>query len=195
MKKVLSTLTCGSSPNGSAKSFPLETIVGEPESGLVSGLCGYDEGVIRERSVKPKTRLVISIAAFLVSAAVLVTAVVVNRVTLYELIPTPPVVVTEKDQGSTVVLTRGQRLAVDLRGNSLSGSTWRANIPLPFLPQMDTVTFQPDQSPATPGDGVQTTLFKAVSVGKGPLFLNYTSDADQNALQPGRTFSIIVTVK
>ena len=145
--------------------------------------------------MRPKTRLAITLAALLVSAVVLVTAAVANRSFFYELIPTPPIVVTEKDQGSNIVLIRGQKLAVDLRSNSLSGSTWRANMPLSFLPQTDSATFLPDASPATPGDGVQTTLFKAVSVGRGPLFLNLTSDADQNALKPGRTFSIIVTVR
>ena len=145
--------------------------------------------------MKRRTRLALSIAAVLVSAAALVAVVAANRVALLDLIPTPPVVVTEQDQGSTVTLLRGQRLAVDLRSNSLSGSTWRANIPLSFLPQMATVTFTPDASPATPGAGVQRSLFKAVAAGKGPLFMNYTSDSDQNALKPSRTYSIIVTVK
>jgi predicted secreted protein len=144
--------------------------------------------------VKPRAKLALSIAAVILAAAVLAAAIAYYRVAIYDFIPTPPIVVTEKDHRSNVTLQRGQRLAVQLRGNSLSGSTWRSNMPLSFLPEQ-TASFQPDQSPKNAGDGVQTTTFKAVDVGQGPLFLNYTDNENQNSLQPGRTFSIVVTVQ
>jgi predicted secreted protein len=142
-----------------------------------------------------RARLAISILALVLSAGVLAAVIVVERIPILDLLPKPPVAVTEKNQGDVVHLARGQRLAVTLRGNSLSGATWRANIPVSFLEQDSVVTFQPDAKPASPGDGVQTMTFRATGAGQGPLFLNYATESDQNSLKPTRTFSVVVVVQ
>lgn len=122
---------------------------------------------------------------------VLGVAAYMERGLVLSLLPTPPVVVTDQDFGKVVHVLQGQRLAVKLSGNSLSGSQWRVGIAPPFLRLIE-ATFQPSGSPVTPGDGTQTTTFRVMGAGQGPLFMNYTSQADQNVIKPGRTFSIVV---
>ena len=136
-------------------------------------------------------KLAIAVAAVIVSAAVLGAAIYTNRGLVSSLLPTPPVVVTEQNHGEVVSVLRGQRIAVKLRGNSQSGSAWRPGLVPPFL-ELTEATFQPDASPSIQGDGTQTTIFRAIEGGQGPLFLNYTDQADQNVVKPARTFSIVV---
>jgi len=127
----------------------------------------------------------------MVSVVALGAAVYSERALVLSWLPTPPVVVTERNYGQAVRVLQGQRIAVKLRGNSLSGSAWRPGLVPPFL-QLTEATFQPDATPATQGDGTQTSTFRAIGVGQGPLFLNYTDQADQNTVKPARTFSIVV---
>ncbi len=141
--------------------------------------------------IKPRVKLAIAITVLIASVAVLGGAIYVRRDLVLGLLPTPPVVVTEQNYGSVINVLRGQRIAVRLRGNSQSGSAWRAGIVPPFL-QLTEATFQPDTSPPVQGDGTQTTFFRVVDGGQGPLFLNYTDQADQNTVKPARTFSIVV---
>jgi len=129
--------------------------------------------------------------ALLLAAAVLWSL----RTPLLQLIPTPPVVITEKDRGRTVNLTPGQRLEVRLPSNSNSGSTWRVGIPLTFLPPTGEVTFTGTPNAEKVGDGYQSTIFIATGKGSGPLFLDYLPDNNQNSLTPTHSFSVIVSVQ
>jgi len=141
--------------------------------------------------MKQRRKLLLAVSVLVVALVVLGVALYSRRAQLLSLIPTPPIVVTEHNYGQVVHVLQGQRLAVELRGNSLSGSVWRPQIQPPFLALTDE-TFMPDSKPATPGDGTQTTIFRVTDAGQGPLFLDYTDQADQNALKPTRTFSIVV---
>jgi predicted secreted protein len=142
-----------------------------------------------------RKRIALIVAAALALILVAAAVVWVFRAPLLELIPTPPVVVTEKDQGRRIDLVRGQRLEVRLPSNSNSGSTWRAGMPLPFLPPTGEVTFTGTPNAETPGDGYQSTLFVATEKGVGPLFLGYLPDNDQNSYTPTKSFSVIVSVQ
>lgn len=133
-----------------------------------------------------------------IAAAVLVVAAGVAwwfRVPLLELVPTPPIVITEKDQGSVVHLLQGQRLEVRLPGNINASSAWRAGIPLTFLPQTGASSFTRDPSAANEGDGYESLTFTATGKGFGPLFIDEMPNNDQNSLQPSRSFSVIVSVQ
>ena len=141
--------------------------------------------------MNPRKKLAVAVAALIVSVAVLGGAAYLKRDLLLSLLPTPPIVVTEQDYGQVVHILRGQRIAVRLRGNSQSGSAWRPWLVPPFL-ELTEASFQPDASPTTQSDGVQTTIFRAIGSGQGPLFINYTDQADQNSVKPARTFSIVV---
>ena len=131
------------------------------------------------------------LGAVLVALVLLGVAAYVERGLVLSLLPTPPVVVTDQDFGKVIHVLQGQRLAVKLSGNSLSGSQWRVGIAPPFL-RLTEATFEPSDSPATAGDGTQTTMFRVTGSGQGPLFMNYTNQADENTIKPGRTFSIVV---
>ena len=117
------------------------------------------------------------------------------RTPLLELIPTPPVVVTEKDQGRVIGLIAGERLEVRLPSNIYSGSTWRAATPLSFLPQTGQMTFTRLPGAEKTGDGYQSMQFIATGKGLGPLFLSYLPDNDQSSYTPSQSFSIIISVK
>ena len=133
----------------------------------------------------------LALVGLLVAVTVLGAAVYVKRGLVLSYLPTPPVVVSDRDFGKVVHVLQGQRLAVKLAGNAQSGSAWRQGIVPPFL-EFAEATFQPNSPAATPGDGVQTTTFRVIDAGQGPLFLNYTDQADQNSIKPARTFSIVV---
>ena len=133
-----------------------------------------------------------------ISAAVLVALLAVAwwfRVPLLQLVPTPPVIITEKDQGRVVNLLQGEHLEVRLPSNMHSGSTWRDGIPLTFLPQTGDSTFTRNPIAATEGDGYQSITFTATGKGFGPLFLDYLPDSDQNSYEPSRSFSAIISVQ
>ncbi|MDR3685842.1 MAG: hypothetical protein P4L93_02635 [Coriobacteriia bacterium] len=117
------------------------------------------------------------------------------RVPLLELIPTPPVVITDTAQGSVVHLLQGQHLEVRLRGNMHSDTTWHVGIPLTFLPQSGDSTFTRDPAAAKEGDGYQSLYFTATGKGFGPLFLDELPNNDQNSYQPSRSFSVIIAVQ
>ena len=90
-----------------------------------------------------------------IAAAVLVVAAGVAwwfRVPLLELVPTPPIVITEKDQGSVVHLLQGQRLEIRLPGNINASSAWRVGIPLSYLPQPGASPFTRIANPCSKGD-------------------------------------------
>ena len=117
------------------------------------------------------------------------------RVPLLQLVPTPPVVITEKDQGRVVHLLQGEHLEVRLPGNMHSGSTWHVGIPLTFLPETGDSTFTRNPQAAIEGDGFQSLTFTATSKGFGPLFLDELPDNDQNSYQPSRSYSVIISVQ
>jgi predicted secreted protein len=134
-------------------------------------------------------------------AGVLITLIVVAaaawsfRAPLLSLLPTPPVVITERDTGTTVNLLQGQRLEVRLPSNRNSPSVWRADIPLGYLPQDGQATFTEAESPAKAGDGYQSTFFRATGAGTGPLFLSYLPKDNQNSYAPSKAFRVVVIVR
>jgi predicted secreted protein len=139
--------------------------------------------------------------AFGVIAGMLITLIVVAaaawslRTQLLSLLPTPPVVITERDYGTTVNLLQGQRLEVRLPSNRNSSSVWRADIPLGYLPQDGQATFTEAESPAKVGDGYQSTFFRATGAGRGPLFLSYLPKENQNSYAPSKAFRVVVIVR
>jgi predicted secreted protein len=139
--------------------------------------------------------------AFGLIAGVLITLVVVAaaawsfREPLLSLLPTPPVVITERDNGTTVNLLQGQRLEVRLPSNRDSPSVWKADIPLAYLPQDGQPTFTEADAPSKAGDGYQSTYFRATGIGTGPLFLSYLPKDNQNSYAPSKAFRIVVIVR
>lgn len=134
-------------------------------------------------------------------AGVLITLVVVAaaawsfRAPLLSLLPAPPVVITERDNGTTVNLLQGQRLEVQLPSNRNAPSIWKADIPLGYLPQDGQSTFTETESRAEAGDGYQSTFFRATGTGTGPLFLSYLPKDNQNSYAPSKSFRVVVIVR
>jgi predicted secreted protein len=144
------------------------------------------------RSRKLEQRLII--AGVVVAVLAATGAAWVFRTPLIELIPTPPVVITEKDNGGVVNILKGQHVEVRLPVNRLSGGRWHVGIPVPYLEQRGDITFTEADNPAQPGDGTQTTPFVAVDKGSGPLFMGYLPDTDQNSMSPTKSFHVVVMV-
>ena len=117
------------------------------------------------------------------------------RSPLLSLLPSPPIVITERANGTTVTLSRGQRLEVRLPSNRTSPSVWKADIPLGYLPQDGQSTFTESESPTKPGDGYQSMFFRATGTGTGPLFLSYLPTANQNSYEPSKSFRVVVIVR
>lgn len=145
--------------------------------------------------MRRRTRRRIAVGVGVVAALILTAAVVWTffRTPLLELIPTPPIVITEKDAGRTVDLTPGQRLEVRLPSNSNSGSKWRVGIPLSFMLFDGRMTFTGSPNAENVGDGYQSMTLLVTGTGTGPLFLDYIPDDNQNTLTPERSFSVIVS--
>jgi predicted secreted protein len=117
------------------------------------------------------------------------------RVPLLRLLPSPPVVITDQDNGRIVNILQGQTLEVHLRGNRFSGYRWFLGVPISFLQQTGDVTFTEDATPAHPGDGSQSLSFRAIAPGMGPLFLGYLPETNQNSDQPSKSFRVVVAVQ
>jgi predicted secreted protein len=146
---------------------------------------------MRRKTQRVLTGVIIGVVALAVAAVV----AWMFRTQLLALIPTPPVVITEQDNGTRVTLLQGQRLEVRLRSNRLSGYRWLLGIPTPMLAQTGEATFTEDSAPAKPGDGVQSTTFLAVNTGTGPLFMSYLPENDQNSFTPEKSFRVTVTIR
>ena len=146
--------------------------------------------------MRRRRRRVMTVVA-VVLAAVLVVAAVgwLFRVQLLYLIPTPPVVVTERDQDKTVQLLQGQNLEVRLRTNRFSTGVWQVGMPLSFLRQRSEIAFSPDAKPAHAGDGYDSLSFFAADKGEGPLFIDFVPQDNQNTLTPEKSFRIVVVVR
>ena len=146
---------------------------------------------MRRRQRRMITGVVLALAALAVAAGVAWSF----RVPLLRLLPTPPVVITDHDNGRTISLLQGETLEVRLRGNRLSGYRWFMGMPVSFLEQTGDVTFTEDTSPARPGDGSQSTSFRAIATGMGPLFLSYLPENNQNSYEPSKSFHVVVEVR
>ena len=137
-------------------------------------------------------RIGIGVAITLVTLIALGVAAWFFRVQLLELVPTPPVVITDADNGRTIDILQGQTLEAHLRSNRYSGSTWHLGIPVSYLEQTGQMAFIEDQNPAQPGDGYQTLSFRVTGTGAGPLFLDYLPDSNQGSYQPSKSFRVVV---
>jgi hypothetical protein len=134
----------------------------------------------------------LALIAGVVAVAVLGAAVLWTfRVPIMLTVPTPPIVVTEKDQSRVVNMLIGQRIEVRLPVNSHDQAAWHVGRPLPFLPQVEGVAYTPVLL-APEGEGYQSTTFVAIGKGSGPLFLGYLPNANQNSYEPTRSFSVVV---
>jgi predicted secreted protein len=135
--------------------------------------------------------------AILCLAALLVLAALAwsLRAPILGMLPVPPVVITEHDNGTTVELSQGQRLEVRLPSNRDSKNVWRASMPLDYLPQESESTFTESESPAKAGDGYQSTLFRATGKGTGPLFMSYLPKDNANSYTPSMSFRVVVIVR
>jgi predicted secreted protein len=146
--------------------------------------------------VRARRRRVVTIVASVVAAVLLLAAAGwLFRVQLLYLIPTPPVIVTERDQDKTVHLLQGQNLEVRLKTNQFSGSVWQVGMPLSFLRQRSDISFTPDSKPAHVGDGYDSISFFAAERGEGPLFIDLVPEDNQNTLNPEKSFRILVDVR
>jgi hypothetical protein len=142
--------------------------------------------------MRKRRRIGVYIGIAAVLLAVAAGAIWWFRVPLLKLIPTPPVVITEKSGGTTVYLTPGQRLEVRLPANRFAASRWREGIVVPFLQQQGDPTFTETDAPAKPGDGYQSTTFLVTDTGMGPLFMGYMPDSDQSGYAPTQSFRLVV---
>ena len=137
------------------------------------------------------TRIVIAAVAVVVLGGVLWTF----RTPILQVVPTPPVVVAEKDNGRIIHLLVGQTLEVRLRANRVDGQLWQVRLPVKFLEQTAGGGFQDDLTPKTPGDGTQVVLFRVTGVGTGPLFMAAGQQADVSAQRPTVAFHVIVVAR
>jgi predicted secreted protein len=145
--------------------------------------------------MRRRRRVLGLIAGVLVTLLVVASAAWSLRAPLLSLLPTPPVIITERDNGTTIELLQGQRLEVRLASNRTSPSVWRAAIPLDYLPQDGQPTFTEAESATKAGDGYQSMFFRATGTGTGPLFLSYLPKKDQNSYTPSKSFRVVVIVR
>jgi inhibitor of cysteine peptidase len=105
-----------------------------------------------------------------------------------------PLVLTEKDAGTTISLNQGDTLVVALDGNITTGYTWE------MLPMNPAVLQQVGIAEVTPdtaalGAGGKIALkFLAVKSGQAPLQLVYRRSFEQD-VAPAKTFEVNVKVK
>ena len=146
--------------------------------------------------MRARRRRVVTIAAIVLAAVLALAAVAWSfRVQLLYLIPTPPVIVTERDQDKTVQLLQGQNLEVRLKANQYSTGVWQVGMPLSFLRQRSDIAFSPDSKPTHAGDGYDSVSFFAAEKGVGPLFIDFVPQDNQNTLNPEKSFRIVVVVR
>lgn len=109
--------------------------------------------------------------------------------------PSPPdeVVVTEGAEGTTVVLSRGQTLAIVLESNPSTGYRWDvAQAEPPVLRPLDVPLFR-QRSPHLGAPEEQTLRFTAVQPGEGWLRLVYHRPWEE--VPPAREFRLRVVVR
>jgi len=105
-----------------------------------------------------------------------------------------PLVLSEKDAGSTINLTKGDTLVVALDGNMTTGYNWE------MLPQDPAVLQQVGAAEVTPdttalGAGGKIALkFEAIQAGQAPLKLVYRRSFEKD-VAPLNTFEVNVNVK
>jgi inhibitor of cysteine peptidase len=105
-----------------------------------------------------------------------------------------PVLIGQKDSGSTQLLSTGQQLIVTLEGNPTTGYAWSIDGTLtPQLKQSGEPTFTADSSAIGSG-GKQVWTFIGLLKGQGQLKMKYTRSFEPTE-QAANTFLTNVTVK
>jgi inhibitor of cysteine peptidase len=109
-----------------------------------------------------------------------------------------PATVTQTDSGSTVTLTEGQDLVIELESNPSTGYTWEVKeIDPGVLSQVGDPEFkQPAKSdPQLVGQaGTQVFTFHTAGKGTTTLQLIYHRTFEKD-VEPAQTFTLIVTVQ
>jgi inhibitor of cysteine peptidase len=96
------------------------------------------------------------------------------------------------DGGSTVTLSTGDRLYVELEGNPTTGFTWELDSLPSILEQLGDATFVPE-SELIGGGGEFTLRFEAVATGSGVLRLTYLRPFED--VPAADTFEVTVVVQ
>ena len=100
-------------------------------------------------------------------------------------------VVTERDNGSTVEMSVGERLEVVLQGNATTGYEWQpTHVDSSILALRDSM-YEPD-SDAIGAGGEYTFVYEAVGMGSTSLKLSYHRIWEGGSAQ---TFSVTVVVR
>ncbi len=103
-------------------------------------------------------------------------------------------VVTEKDAGSTVKLSPGDRLEVVLAGNPTTGYNWRtASVDAAVLREAGPPSFQRDSDLVGSG-GAVTLSFTAEAPGRTILTIVYDRTFEKN-IPPLKTYELTVVVQ
>ena len=100
---------------------------------------------------------------------------------------------TAKDDGSTIIVTKSQVLAVTLESNPTTGYSWEVNeCDQSILRQVGDAVFSPESDLAG-SPGVETLRFKAVGTGTTQLSLVYHRPWEKKA--PLDAFACEVAVR
>lgn len=102
-------------------------------------------------------------------------------------------IITDKDNGATINLKRGDTLVIQLEGNPTTGYTWEA---LPASPQLISQVGETKYTPnssAIGASGIIELTFKADIQGSGTLTLVYHRPWE--SVQPLNTYTINLIVE
>lgn len=105
---------------------------------------------------------------------------------------------TEKDNGSKVMLKQGDVLDITLNSNPTTGYSWKVsqNDPKILLPLGEPQFSLGSKAPMPGAGGTQTFQFKALAKGQTTLTLVYVRPWETNVTPtPNDTFSVSVTVE
>jgi len=108
--------------------------------------------------------------------------------------PSDMLVLTEKDEGTTVEVQQGQIFQVTLQGNMTTGYNW---IVAPLDPAILEVQGDPEFKPDSNLVGSPGTIsykFKALSTGEVTLHLDYQRPWEET-IPPEKTYEVTIIVK
>jgi predicted secreted protein len=105
-----------------------------------------------------------------------------------------PVIITEKDDGSTIEVAKGRKVVVKLEVQLGTGFSWRVKKSPDFLKQEGKPKIEPKDKTKRGGKADQVFSLGAGAVGSGKLELEYVRPFEKEP-KPAKTFCVEVKVE
>ena len=104
---------------------------------------------------------------------------------------------TEKDNGSSISLDKGQRIEIKLDSNITTGYSWKlpenADAKIVSLVSSEYIESEKDKEMVGTG-GIETFIFEAKEAGQAEIILEYVRPWEKNT-EPEKIFKLKITVK